>query len=582
MDKVEKEEMSKFDYSDDVKSRLDLLGVSNTLKSVSFLWVAIAAFFSNILGLSTSLFIMVVYDRILPNQASSSLYGLALGVCIAIFFDILLKRSRARILESSMVTTDKKINQVVFDQYIETLGKGENKSIGELANINRDVEIFREFMSAALILTLIDIPFALLFVGVIYAVAGPIFIIPLVCIPLICILILAIQPFLSKTTVLVSQTSQTRHSLLVEILMGLKELQVSGAFNLMRKKFQDKSHEYVKASQSSKSLSQINENIIYAIQQLSQVAVIVYGFHLFINQDITMGAIIAAVILSGRTLAPLAKVGQTLGRANSALVARRNLKEFFLIENSFNKAIDREKGSNNGSVEITNGTMRFERREKPFFHNFNLEVASGQRIAIVGRNGAGKTSLINILLGLAKLETGNVSIGKRDIETISRNDIFKYVGVVFQDPWLFSGTLKENVGLGHEGCTDERIQQVISSITNIFGARQEDIDLNFQISDQGRNLSGGQKQIVALARALVPDPSILILDEPTSSMDVESEQRIVNFLKQRQKEKTLLIITHKVPLVSICERVIILDNGKIVWDNTRDKYFQLMQKDNKE
>ena len=157
--------------------------------------------------------------------------------------------------------------------------------------------------------------------------------------------------------------------------------------------------------------------------------------------------------------------------------------------------------------------------------------------------------MINIYR-LAKLETGNVSIGKRDIETISRNDIFKYVGVVFQDPWLFLGTLKEMDWVMKAVLTKEFSR--ILSITNIFGAGQEDIDLNFQISDQGRNLSGGQKQIVALARALVPDPPF-ILDEPTSSMDVESEQRIVNFLKQRQKEKTLLIITHKVPLVSICE-----------------------------
>ena len=220
---------------------------------------------------------------------------------------IYFEKSWTRIVERSTVNSDQTINQNIFDEFIESGGTKEQKPIGELASIMRDVEMYRDFMSSATILTLIDIPFAILFVGVIYLIGGPLCLVPLICIPLIVILILSVQPLLAKNSVTVSNSSQTRQGLLVEILSGLSELRVNGAFSIMRRKFLTKSDEYTKASQKAKSYAQVNENIINVIQQGSQVAVIVYGFHLFVSQDITMGAIIATVILSGRAIAPLAK-----------------------------------------------------------------------------------------------------------------------------------------------------------------------------------------------------------------------------------------------------------------------------------
>ena len=561
---------------DDQINAKNLISPLGVIGSTAFFWIAIAALFSNILGLSTSLFIMVVYDRVLPNEATSSLYALAAGVILAITFDILLKRARTRIVERSTVNSDQTINQNIFDEFIESGGTKEQKPIGELASIMRDVEMYRDFMSSATILTLIDIPFAILFVGVIYLIGGPLCLVPLICIPLIVILILSVQPLLAKNSVTVSNSSQTRQGLLVEILSGLSELRVNGAFSIMRRKFLTKSDEYTKASQKAKSYAQVNENIINVIQQGSQVAVIVYGFHLFVSQDITMGAIIATVILSGRAIAPLAKVGQTLGRLNTALHARKNLIDFLTSPRLYPNEKEAINSVSSAAIDIVNTTLNLSEFGRPIFNELSIKVNKGEKVAIVGRSGSGKTTLVKMMLGLLKPETGTVLINGKDIRQYSRTHLFQTVGAVFQDPWLFSGTLRENVGLGHDLCDDRIIKDCLINMGGIFGQSEESVDLDINISDQGKNLSGGQKQSVTLARALAFDPGILLLDEPTSGMDVKTEGFVIEGLKQTCKDKTLVVVTHKIALVSLCERVVVVEQGKIIWDDTIEKYIQLI------
>ena len=557
-----------------IKALISPLGL---IDKASFFWIAMAALFSNILGLSTSLFIMVVYDRVLPNEASSSLYALAFGVVLAIFFDVLLKRARSRILERATVNSDDTINNKIFNQFVEKASTKEQKPIGELASIMRDFETYRDFLSSATVLTLIDIPFAILFVGVIYIIGGPLFLVPLMCIPLIVGLILLVQPFLAKNTLTVSKSSQSRQGLLVDILSGLNELRVNGAAALMKKKFLEKSDEYTKASQRAKSYAQINENIINVIQQGSQVAVIVYGFHLFISQTITMGAIIATVILSGRAIAPLAKVGQTLGRANTALQARKNLISFLSTELPEHKEDTAALASSSNAIDIVNVSLKLSDLGRPFFNELNLKVRKGEKLAIVGRSGSGKSTLLKLCLGLLTPETGAVLINGKDVREYKRAGLFRTLGTVFQDPWLFSGTLRENVGLGHDNCDDKKIKECLVATGSIFGFDPDSIDLDFVISDQGKNLSGGQKQAVTLARSMAFDPNIMLLDEPTSGMDVKTESIVIEGIKRHCAEKTMVIITHKIALVSLCQRVIVVEQGKIIWDGSIEKYFELIK-----
>jgi ATP-binding cassette subfamily C protein LapB len=562
-----------------VKARLKALSPLKTLGTARFSWIAIAALLSNILGLSTSLFVMVVYDRVLPNQATQSLYALAIGVGFAVLFDTLLKGARSRIVERASVGADIAVNEDIFEQFIEVSNTKDRKSVGELASVMRDFEVYRDFMSSATILTLIDLPFVLVFVGVIYIIGGPLFLIPLICIPVILILILAVQPLLVRNSAAVSASAQSRQSLLVEVLGGLDALRVNGAFALMKRKFLTQSNFYAKASHQAKSYAQINGNTITIIQQISQVAIIVYGFHLFADQVITMGAIIATVILSGRALGPLAKVGQTLGRANAAFVARGNLKRFLSAARTQGDGSGSAiRNTQNVAIEISSATLRLSEMGRPLFNGLNLSIKKGEKVAIVGRTGSGKTSLVKMIVGLLKPESGSITINGSDIRQYPRADLFRAIGTVFQEPWLFAGSLRDNVGLGQDDCSEEHILECLKAAGADFVGDGTTAALEFAIQDQGSNLSGGQKQAVMMARALAFKPALLLFDEPTSAMDGLTEANVIKHLSERLDDRTLVIVTHKMPVVAMCDRVIVMDQGRIVGDGTKDAYFELLKK----
>ena len=562
-----------------VKARLKALSPLKTLGTIRFLWIAVAALLSNVLGLGTSLFVMVVYDRVLPNQATQSLYALAIGVGFAILFDTLLKGARSRIFEKTSVSADIAVNEDIFEQFIAVSNTKDRKSVGELSSIMRDFEIYRDFMSSATILTLIDLPFVLVFVLVIYLISGPLFLVPLICIPAILIITLAIQPILVRNSAEVSASAQSRQGLLVEVLGGLDALRVNGAFALMKRKFLTQSNFHAKASNQAKSYAQINGNNITIIQQVAQVAIVVYGFHLFADQVITMGAIIAAVILSGKALGPLAKLGQTLGRANAAHVARGNLKRFLSaarMQNDGSTSII--KNTENLAIEINNATLRLSEMGRPLFNDLNLKIKKGEKVAIVGRTGSGKTSLLKLIVGLLAPETGAVLVNGSDIRQFARADLFRTIGTIFQEPWLFSGTLRDNVALGQDDCSEEHIVECLKAAGADFIGEGTGSELEFFIQDQGSNLSGGQKQAVMMARALAFKPSVFLFDEPTSAMDGMTEAKVISNLLDKLADQTLVVVTHKMPVVAMCDRVIVMDQGKIVGDGSKDTYFDLLRK----
>ena len=569
----------KYEEKKNIKNRIKLLNPFANLGGINFFWIALASFTSNILGLATSIFIMVVYDRVLPNQADQSLYALALGVGIAIIFDQLFKSARGAILANSAIHKDKRSNDQIFEQFVETKTDLTKRSIGSLSTISRDYETYKDFISSAGLILFIDLPFIFIFIFVIYYIGDQLFMVPLLAVPVAILGIILIQPFLLRSSKRVSQVNQSRQGLLVEILSGLDALRVNGAYSLLKKKFNAQADDFSKVSNSAKRFNQISANFVTVVQQIAQIAIIVYGFHLFVEQKISMGAIIATVILSGKTLGPLAKMAQTLGRANSAYVARKNLVEFFSQQRRerFSK-VALERVNKNTVIDIRNASIKLSADNKPIFTNLSLGVERGEKIAIIGRSGAGKTSLLRTISGLLEPETGSVLINGNEASSIPRDELFKNVGVVLQDSWLFAGTIRENLTLGYEDFDDEKVVNALNSAgANFLGENKIDM-LEFPILDRGSNLSGGQKQVLCVARALLQEPSILLLDEATSAMDTQMEATLLKALNENKSKLTLLAVTHKPTVMSICGRVILLDQGKIVWDGKLNDYKALVAK----
>jgi ATP-binding cassette subfamily C protein LapB len=562
----------------ETRNRLTKLNPIRTLGTFRLFWVSVAALFSNVLALASSIFIMVVYDRVIPNQATESLYALAIGVAIAILFDSLLRGAKSGIINRATEGSDLVVNEEIYNQFVELSGAENKRSVGELSTVVRDLEVYRDFMSTATLLALIDLPFIFIFIYVISLISGPLYLIPLIAVPIVLVSVLVAQPLISKISRTASRTSQSRQSVLMEILGGLAPLRASGAFAIMKRKFMQTSADNMVAVNRSKNVAGFNSGFMQAVQQLAQVAIIVYGFHLFVQQQITMGAIIATVILSGKAMAPLARLGQTMSRMGAALVARKNILTFLsLPRNATVSQSDTFANYSDAEIEISNVTLRLDENSVPLFSNLNLKIHPGEKVAIIGPTGAGKSTIINLLSGLIAPEIGSVQLKGRDLRTINRADFFKTVGVVFQEPWLFAGSLRENIAMGFEDVTDEQIIQSIKLTgANVSNSEPGEI-LDGAILSQGKNLSGGQKQSIAMSRALLFGQDILLLDEPTSAMDQMMEDRLITNCSEFLGERTLVLVTHKPTMLRLCNRVIVIEGGQVKFDDTKANYMNLVK-----
>jgi ATP-binding cassette subfamily C protein LapB len=501
---------------------------------------------------------------------------LAVGVAIAVIFDQLLKKARSGIIEYSATASDQHISYEIFEQFVDVRVRS-TSSVGSLSTIIKDFETYKDFVTSATILALIDFPFILIFIYVISVVGADLYLIPLICIPIVIVGVLFLQPLLYRSSKRLSDANKSRQGYLVELLSGLDVLRINGAFAELRKRFVRESRNFSKASARAKNLGQISGNIVYVVQQFSQVGVIVFGFHLFINQDITMGAIIATMILSGKTLAPLAKLAQTLSKLNSALISRDNLK-VFLSQRRKNSAAESSlfDVSHKQGLQIDNVTLRLSDGAKPVFTQLSLSIEQGEKVAIIGKSGSGKTSLIKLLCGLNEPEVGTAFVDGIDATCIDRADVFKKIGVCFQEPWIFAGSIRDNIALGNEGISDtDIINALILAGGDALGNDLSSV-LDGICADRGSNLSGGQKQIIALARSFVFKANYLLLDEPTSSMDASMEAQVIANIRSKLAEKTIVIVTHKPNLLNACDRIIVLEAGRKVWDGTREDYVKLV------
>lgn len=532
--------------------------------------VALAALITNLLAIATGIFTMVVYDRVLPSGATESLVALTIGVTIALIFDWIVKTLRGQFLDGAGARVDIQVGQRLFDQLLALDLSSKRDSVGGLSSVMREFEQLRDFLTSATLTALIDLPFIFFFLFIIYLIGGPLALIPLVLVPLVIVVALATQPFMNALAAEDYEEGKNKQSVLVETISGLETLKTTNASREMRRRWREAASRQANSSIKTRILGQLAINFSALAQQASHVGIVAYGAILVSSGQLSMGAIIASVILSGRCMAPLAQLVGVMSRMVQARTSFKALDEFMrrpLDRPLNNKWLARERLE--GEIEFRNVHFTYPGAQAPVLRDVSFKIDAGEKIALLGKIGSGKSTLSRLLLGLYHPQTGAVMADGTEVRQIDPFDLRHSMAIVMQESWLFSGTVRENIAAGAEQPTDEAILDAAkkAGVHDFLGDHPQGYDLT--ISERGEGLSGGQKQAIAIARALVADPAILILDEPTSMMDMSAEARFVKRLKAIAADKTLIIITHRTALLELVDRVVVLDQGKVVADGPK-------------
>ena len=402
-------------------------------------------------------------------------------------------------------------------------------------------------------------------------IAGPLSYVFLIAVPLVIIVGLGIQPFLARITRGSVESGMNKQAVLVETLNGLETVNATGSGRLMRKRYEDALNNQSDSGNKIRALSMFIINFAASVQQYAQVAAIFFGVYLIVEGQISQGALIGAVILGGRTMAPLSMLANTQSRVNSALTAYRNLSK--LIGQDYNGASNSpiSRPSFKGEIEFKNVSYQFDGSKQTTINDISFKISAGQKVALVGKMGSGKSTLSKLIAGILEPTSGAILIDGVDVRQIDPADIRKNIGVMLQESWLFSGTIRENIQMGFSEYDDNHVLDVckVAGVDAFVGAQPKGYDL--EIRERGNGLSGGQKQTINLARSLLHDPKILLLDEPTSSMDQGTEKQVITSLTKFTKEKTMIIVTHRNPIFSMVDRVLVLENGKVVADQTPEQ-----------
>lgn len=542
-----------------------------------YIQVMAASAFINVFALFSAFYIMVVYDRVIPNNAIESLIALTVGILVIVLFDFAMKVLRGLYTDKASAMVDIEVSDNLFDR----ISRNEqliNQPAGAISAVVKEFDSLKDFIASASFVAFVDLPFIVLFLFVLYAIGGPVAAVPAVIVIVVIIAGLLIQPIIRKLTFNAAQDGQSKQSVIVEVLSGMETLKTLPGIGFLRERWVDSVDRQGITSAKSKFWSQLTANFSQSGQQLSQVGIVVYGVFLIAEGTLTMGSLIACVILSGRTLAPLGQVSNLLGRFNQAVTAYDNFGQLMQqpvkeLGRAHQVRVDKVEGS----ISIVNASLTYPEQKEAVIKQLNLQLYAGEKIAIVGKIGSGKTSILRLIAGLYDANEGSVKIDNHDISHMHPDDVRKHIGVVMQVPMLFSGTLKENLLMGNPEATDEQMIAAakIANVDEIASNLPDGYETI--LAEGGKGLSGGQRQAICIARAFVGDPQIVIMDEPSSAMDSGSEQQLLKDLQLRLKDKTLILITHRGTLLSLVDRVVVFDSGRIVADGPKDKVLQAAQ-----
>ncbi|MDE1463593.1 type I secretion system permease/ATPase [Spartinivicinus poritis] len=545
----------------------------NTLKGSWKIYrdVLFASLLINIFVVASPLFVMNVYDRVVPNQAFDTLWVLAVGAIIVFSFDFLLKMLRSYFIDLAGKKSDILLSAKIFSQVLGIKMSANPTSVGSFAKNLQEFESIRDFITSTSITAVVDLPFVVIILLIIAVIAGP-----LVWIPVIGIIIIGVYGYLIQAPLRDSieqtlRTSAQKNATLIESLTGLEALKIARAESEVQYKWEQAVGNIAKWGVKTKLLSASAGAVATYVQQMSTVGIVALGVYLIAEGEVSMGGLIATVMLAGRCLAPMAQVASLSTRYNQAKSAFMGLNEVMKLpgENPDDKRfVNRPKFE--GNIDFDRVSFAYPNQQIRALNSVSFKIKTGEKVAIIGRIGSGKTTIEKLILGLYQPDEGAVRIDGIDLRQVNPSDLRHNIGCVPQDIVLFYGSVKDNISLGAHFVDDAAIIRAaeIAGVADFANKHPDGLDL--MVGERGSNLSGGQRQSIALARAILLDPPILLLDEPSSSMDNTSEMQMKQKLMGQLAHKTLVLVTHKASLLELVDRLIVVDQGKIVADGPKE------------
>jgi ATP-binding cassette, subfamily C, bacterial LapB len=536
----------------------------------AWLMVLVAACVINLLGLATPVFVMQVYDRVLPNQTIPTLWALTAGVTVAIVFDLLLRQLRAAVLDHAGRMVDVKVAGHLFQRIMAVSMNERRQPVGGVANQIREFETVRDFFTSSSVIAATDVVFIGLIIAVTWIIAGPLAWAIIIAVPVVILLTLATLIPLGRSVRETLAHASRRHSVLVESLTAIETLKSVNGEGVMQRRWEEAVGATARANTATRYWSSLAMHLSMVVQQAVSIIIVVWGVYLVSDGTLSVGGLIAASMLAGRALAPLANIAMTVTRAQQAFAALRGLNALMDLKVEDQPGAGSTEKITHAKIDLKGVTFRYPDQANAALDDVSLSIRPGERVAIVGRVGSGKSTLGRLMARLYAPQAGQILIGGLDIQSVDSGDVRTTVGFVPQDIELFAGTLRDNLTLGARAASDAEIETAIALTGVDQFVASHPLGLGMQLRERGQGLSGGQRQAVGLARALLRQPKVLFLDEPSSAMDTGTEAELVRRLASWcDPTRVLIVCTHRLHLLELCDRLIVIEGGRIAADGPK-------------
>lgn len=539
--------------------------------------VLVASLLINLFALVSPLFIMNVYDRVVPNYAVETLWVLASGVFIVFFFDLIMKSLRGYFIDVAGKRADILLSSKTFSKVLDIKLSDRPGRVGSFASNLQEFDSFREFFTSTTLIAVIDLPFVLLFILLIYGIGGPLALVPLIAIPIVFAVSLLLQRPLRETIARTFTESARKHALLIESLSALDAIKGARAEGVIQRKWEEYNARLANLALRSRLLSLSTVNFAQLVQHLATVGVVIMGVYLIMNAELSIGGLIACTILTGRCLAPMGQVASILTRYHHSIAA------YGAIDRIMSLPVERPEGHKflhrphlDGSIELRHVSFAYPGEQTNALREINLKIRPGEKVGIIGRMGSGKTTLQKLVMNFYSPTDGSILVSGTDIQQLDPIDLRRNINYVPQEVVLLNGTIRENIVIGAPLSTDDAVLAAteLAGLAEYINEHPQGFDL--AIGERGGNLSGGQRQAIGLARAFIQSAPMVLLDEPTNSMDNTTESIFKQKLAGYVEDKTLVLVTHKTSMLSLVDRLIVMNAGQIVADGPRDEILKAL------